>query len=1042
MAYVDTGAYDRWRKAQEQAAAAEQYNAQKAQLDNKYNNGGLGGFLGQIVGNIGNSIGNIGYSLGGMFGTAGASIKDLLEGKAGTAENTRAFKRSYYGAKNDKDAAAKAAGTSLNAAVDLATTAVPGLGAGSKAAKVLSGTVANTVGGALGGVADEFAQQGQNATFEGAANRAISGGVAGLATGGLNKKIGNATSKAGSALLNNKLATSTIGRGALSGAVGGATGAGTSAALGGGDVAQAALQGGLTGAVSGATQAGLVSAASKIPSKIDSMRTNVINKNAVDRLANAIETGDDQTVKFARLDKNMLDDINTVRAAEGKMPITNRQARATIDSMNNHLAKHLDEFGSYQGIAQAAFDALTGRTSLAVPAKLSNTMVLNNNEGPTSSVVLDENTGIRSVSPRTENQTKKYVQNRNDILGSSLEGGNSPSSQLVSPETGLPISGSQTTNPIVSQSNKNVNSNLMYGDSTLANKTRRGQTAEALSRLGNTLEGAQTNITRAAARDLGIESPGKVIENVRRKTGITNLETQAQIARELTGGENSLMDQVQRRALSATEDGKPFTIDTSKLINEVEGIVDKYADSNTFGSRNKKEQFAQNLRRDINNGASDILTIANRMKSNAADLRGKGITDPKPADSAKAKIYTEIANKLDDLSYNSIPQENVNDMFDVTISELRGRAQQAQNNGNNATAKAYNLLAETLNKEPRTIKAFRSFKKDFVDAARINRLTGQAENGAAFQMGSSLAGGVKRGVNTLLQRPVNAALAKVGGAINTVADAVDNATPDTANITPTQPMSQNAQTTLGNYLGRSIGTQQASDAAQNARKAQEYQNLEDMFGDLMAQNAGTGSAMGLTGNYGMGGGYGAQTTGLNSITNQMNEISGAMNNALAAGDLTAYNQLASLYKSAYDTYKIQADMAGLGTSGTSNMSTTEKNQLAKLQSAGTALDQLEQLYQKAGGGQGIIGGNIANFLGGLGLNSDVNTYNQLAQGLINQIGAAIGKTDSLNTEGEVQRALSLVPKITDDNQTAMNKIATLRSLLQTNTGTYNQLYSA
>ena len=126
----------------------------------------------------------------------------------------------------------------------------------------------------------------------------------------------------------------------------------------------------------------------------------------------------------------------------------------------------------------------------------------------------------------------------------------------------------------------------------------------------------------------------------------------------------------------------------------------------------------------------------------------------------------------------------------------------------------------------------------------------------------------------------------------------------------------------------------------------------------------------------------------------------------------------------------------------SKMTTAEKNQIAKLQSAGTALDQLEELYTKAGGGQGIIGGNIANFLGGLGLNSDVNTYNQLAQGLINQIGAAIGKTDSLNTEGEVQRALSLVPKITDDNQTAMNKLATLRQLLQTNTGTYNELYGA
>lgn len=346
----------------------------------------------------------------------------------------------------------------------------------------------------------------------------------------------------GSALLNNKLATSTVGRGALSGAVGGATGAGTSAALAGQDATSAVLQGGLTGALSGATQAGIVSAASKLPAKIDNTRSQVINRNAVDRLASAIESGDDQIVKFARLDKEMLSDINNVRKAEGKGPLTNRQAKATINAVNNHLAKHVDEFGSSREVAQAAFDTLTGRGSIAVPAKLNNTMILDTNEGPSSSVVLDESTGIRSISPRTKNQTKKYVQNRDSILNSSLEGGNGPSSQLVNPETGLPISGSQTTDFSLSQNNKNVNPDLMYGESQLANRTRRGQTAEALSRLGNTLEGAQTNITRAAARDLGIESTGKVIDNVRRKTGITNLETQAIIAKELTGGENSLMD--------------------------------------------------------------------------------------------------------------------------------------------------------------------------------------------------------------------------------------------------------------------------------------------------------------------------------------------------------------------------------------------------------------------------------------------------------------------------------------------------------------------
>ena len=142
---------------------------------------------------------------------------------------------------------------------------------------------------------------------------------------------------------------------------------------------------------------------------------------------------------------------------------------------------------------------------------------------------------------------------KNDLLGQ-------PGSPLVvDQEGGVTQTGTSlgkakplgTRNSSVSQNTKNVNTDLMYGESNLANRTRKGQTAEALSRLGNMLEGAQTNVTRAAARNLGIDSAGKVVENVRKKTGLTNLETQAALAKELTGGENSLLDSIQRQALTA-----------------------------------------------------------------------------------------------------------------------------------------------------------------------------------------------------------------------------------------------------------------------------------------------------------------------------------------------------------------------------------------------------------------------------------------------------------------------------------------------------------
>ena len=861
---------------QERQKQLEDYNAQKSQLDNKYN-GGLGGFLGGIIGGIGKGVSDVGNTLIDMFGSSIASARDLgsiiTTGKSAGEEEK--WLKSRRGTDDINDARLKTGGQALNAATTLASTAVPGLGSGA-AAKALGGTIANTAAGAIGGVADEFQQQGKDAQLDSIANRAISGAAAGLATGGLNKKIGNATGKYSSALLNNKLATSAIGRGALSGAVGGATGAGTSAALGGGDIAQAALQGGLSGAASGGVQAGLTNVAKNIAG------------NARNRIWNSQQTAES---------------IST---------------------------------------------------------------------------------------PTTQIDTETTATSEDEPF-------------------------------------------MAYGDSKLAKRTKGGQAAESLRRFGKELEGAQTNITRQAARKLGIESPGDVVDNVRKRTGISDIDTQAQLARELTGGENSLLDDIQRNALTANEDGSGrFLANTDTLLSDAEKIVRQNMSS--LGEKAVNSEI-DNLRYALSSRDNSLLDKANSYEAMAAELRNKGIANATPGDKAKAKTYKALASLIEDMSYNAIPKENVNDMFDVAISEMKARATQANNNGNKDVASAYNMLATEMENTPRTIKNFRNFKKDFVDSSKVYTLTEQAQNGAAQNLGQQ-AGGIKKKIENLaLGRLVNKGAAKAGAFINDkVAPAVENLGIGAGTSgTASQPMSQDTQRLLGNFIGRTQGEIASGDMIQNARKTQEYQNLEDMFAGL--QTGSDGSTM-------------AQTNGLlgtsqmqqqSPLLAQMQDISNAMSNALAAGDVQAYGQLADLYKDAYNTYQMQEKMYGT-TNPQSNMSTAEKNQLAKLQSAGTALDQLESLYTKAGGGQGIIGGNIANFLGGIGLNSDVNTYNQLAQGLINQIGAAIGKTDSLNTEGEVQRALSLVPKITDDNQTAMNKIATLRSLLQTNTGTYNQLY--
>lgn len=566
---------------------------------------------------------------------------------------------------------------------------------------------------------------------------------------------------------------------------------------------------------------------------------------------------------------------------------------------------------------------------------------------------------------------------------------------------------------------QNGDNYLAYGESDLANKTNRGMIANGLERWGNALEGAQADATRQQLRKVGIESSGKVIENVRQKTGITNLETQAALAKELTGGENSLMDNIQRQALTASQDGKPYRVDTTPILSEVESIVNKYADSNTFSGKNGKEQFIKNIKSDINSSDKDVISIANRMKAIAADSRGKGSAQVPAADAAKAKIYTEIANKLNDLSYSAIPRENVEAMFDATISEMRGRAEQAKQNGNKDVQKAYNKLANKLEQTPHTIPAYRSFKKDFVDVSTIDRLTAPAENGAAQQMGRSFGTGLKRLTGTLAQRPVNNLLAKLGSGINVVANKIEGGNnkmqQNTNNTTQTRVRYPQSQV-LWNTINRENNT--TGEPTPTIQEA-EIVPANMMQNDTQMQGAQSNQA-----------GYFYPPTG-----DQWSDmLSQAMVRANEAGDMDALVELNDMYQTQV------SKLSKSGQSSASNLNATQQAQLAKFDAAGNAIDQLEDLFDKAGGGKGPIAGTLQSIAGNWGWDSNAKTYNDLSEGLVNQIAQAIGKTDSLNTEGEVQRALKLIPQLNDDATTAKNKLETLRQMLGTTKQSYNTAY--
>ena len=164
----------------------------------------------------------------------------------------------------------------------------------------------------------------------------------------------------------------------------------------------------------------------------------------------------------------------------------------------------------------------------------------------------------------------------------------------------------------------------------------------------------------------------------------------------------------------------------------------------------------------------------------------------------------------------------------------------------------------------------------------------------------------------------------------------------------------------------------------------------------------------------------------NAGAGQLQTISDAMDRALAAGDITAYGQLADLYKKAYAIY-------GQDTA-TQN---TQKALTANQSKALTGLQQVEQLSQmKPDMGTALANsplGFLVNMTGG-------NEYANQAQSLALTLGYLQSGANITPREAE-NIGKSYVPTAYDSEQVRQQKLARARQLLQNylgNTSTLEQ----
>ena len=585
-----------------------------------------------------------------------------------------------------------------------------------------------------------------------------------------------------------------------------------------------------------------------------------------------------------------------------------------------------------------------------------------------------------------------------------------------------PIQEAPTPAPVYRTSNADV------APETAENSSLIGR---ALRNAGNDLQAAQTNITRAERRKFGIKDAGETVNTLRKRTGFSNLDDQAEFAKNITGGQNSIMDDILRYNISVDESGKPITLRTDQYEVAINDAVGKEWKKSVMGK--DYDQFRKDLIADIQN--QDPITAANWLKREAATQRGiaegKGPTADKAA--RKAKIYTEVANKVDDLTYSAVPQKNINRMFDDTIDEFKTRASEAKAAGNKKYADAYERLADELSKTERTIAKYRSFKKDFVKSSQLAEISRGAQSG-------SLEAGYKRGnvigrvVNTIAEEPINRALAFAGGKLSDIGDAVDGSSTgmagkaagkagkvagkaaemlnnDTFSGREISPITRQGQTqTIGDVAMRRLPRQVALDtmreqdrqnAIQNA--TQEAQDIQSNYENSMLQAQQAYNQ--------------AQQAQAAAMPSALDRISAGMERALAAGDIDAYGKLASLYKQAAQMYELQ------------NPTTTKSEAKALSANQSKAMAGLQQLQDLRGMQPGVRTALANTPLAGLVDMTGGDEYTNQAKSLALTLGYLQSGANITPREAEnIGRAY--IPSAYDSDQVRQQKLSRAEQLLR------------
>ncbi len=519
-----------------------------------------------------------------------------------------------------------------------------------------------------------------------------------------------------------------------------------------------------------------------------------------------------------------------------------------------------------------------------------------------------------------------------------------------------------------------------------------------MTNIGNKMLSSQYGtVSKPVARATNPEETFGTLANY----GLTKPADVERVAGMFTGS-----DGIVNRAVTGAV-GKSARVDTSGIQQifddavELNGLVDKDAKAvqSVFRAQMKKLMGGPGGSLAPDADPNDVLDVMKQLEKRAADLGGKGgnyrLSTPERMDQAKTLLA--VRDELRDRLYANA------DVGQVLTPQLREQLVSLQPNN-----KQWQNFIDTQVMKSGDVGQLRSSMAPFVrarqiiDEADINAMTagGRMGNNAAMLggIGGGVAGGVigpVAGMATQAAQRVAQAPISRGAATVLRRAGGEGGVPRTA-----QPLT-------GPSMGGAAARIGIGNAAVAGLSSAQQPTLEDA---LMAQQSEPASGFDVP--------VQQQTVGQPQMEQSPYTREGLM--ADISRDPKNADYYLDLYAKLQEAYKPQD--AG------SQYGATARTSLANSSNAVGTLDQLEGLFNTAGGGAGKIGGAIQNKLGDFGINSEVASYNALANSATSQLAKAINGGGQV-TDADAAVIIQALPKITDSPEVAATKFAALRQRL-------------